>query len=209
MNKNVPYILIAAVSIIAVLFIGFVIQRSAKTQAPKVTSLSESEFTPADINIADQEIPEQLESKEVTLDTCPPGKHGDLSLTDLNRKPEPTIFEGDKPPKSSALGLVLEKEKNMVIDMLPPTDLQASKIPSGAVQGVWTHTGTTLKAFNVYIKGPGGGWSLLGAVPKNDTGQYVFTDGTQRPAGEYEYALSVVGLDDRQSDCSDGVEITF
>lgn len=203
MNKPIHYVLIGSGSIIIVLLISFFVRQTFQNQAPTVATAG----SVAGVDVAVSQVPAELKTTAVTLDTCPPGKHGDLSLNDIANKPEPTVFDEQNTKTGGVLGIVYEADASN--ESTPPTDFTVAKLPNGFVQGSWTHNGMMFKTFNVYLKGPTGGWTKIGKIDRSQSPQYSFVDQTVRTGGPYSFALTIVGSGGRESDCSAPAEITF
>ncbi len=198
------YFLVGAGSIIVVLLIGMFVKQTMQNQAPKVASAGNV----AGVSVSETSAPEELKNDVVSFDTCPPGRNGDISLDTINSKPEPTVFDEKSTNTGGTLGLVMEAQQTDINnESMPPSDLKVTKLQNGFVQGSWTHNGVTLKQFNVYLKGPTGGWIMIGKIPRSTNKQYSFVDQTVRNEGKFYYAVSVLSASGKESDCSAPGEI--
>lgn len=186
-----------------VMLIAFFVRQTAQYQAPKVAAVGDV----AGVDVAVSNAPADLETAQITFDTCPPGKNGDISLNDINSKPEPTVFDENNTNPGGTLGLVMEADASN--ETTPPTDFRVNSLQNGYVQGSWTHNGIIFKYFNVYLKVENGGWTKIGKIERSQSKQYSFVDQTVRNTGKFAYAVSVVAANNKESDCSAPAEINF
>lgn len=214
MKQNHIYLTVIVFSTIGIVAAAYGFSRAAQNKAPEITNGKLDSAVIDTLEVSDTENIEIPNNKELSLDTCPPGKHGDLSPNSMAVTPEPTLFEEEKPDVLQNMGELknvgITLEQDTMLDLYPPQDLKLQRGEGTTVHGSWSHTGQTyVKQFNVYMRQNEGAWQYVGNIPVNATGTYTFTDTGTKQTGEYSYALTAFGKNGVESTCSNMADISF